>query len=541
MAGKTPFYKLAFFDFSDRLDFGINVQKEIDRFTSIDRQLYGLYSVFGNGTISGWDVFDNGFNETKGISVGITNGMGIIDSVASETSSAVSLDSLTPSSTFNIYAIKEGSTVTNRKVSFVTRASAPNSTAILIATVVTSENGITSIDNSVREMVDFEASITSEIDSHKHRGTPSKIDLIKDTKNELPGAKLEDFDMSKITSGRFDSTRMPIINHKNLTNIGVLTHAQLDTLAAELDLDQDDLFNDGLLGEIASLNLMQQTLFLKYTYSSVDQFFFNEISIIPGVNSGLIDEANSTVFVNDSNQCIVGLPTNTNTTYFFTDNFSLNDKANRIILTANQSIPAGSQIIWGVNTTNSVDFDDYDVIDIDKVNIVNAVEENLRVGAKLIHNSSINPFDPYDASFEDIIDFNFINESVAAVDVHFRVRWYNDAGTTDLFYTAFSQNDQNNWLINDVDPILDCGYTVNPSQSVIVSYYPDLSVFVPFKVYYVIIDVWDGTTFTNEESGFTFLTTQGSGFCNQYGYLPQIKNLAFMFEMENNSKMQLNI
>ena len=56
MAGSTPFFGLSYFDFRDRLDTLINVRKEIDRFMLIDKQLYGMYLIFGNGIIEGWEI-----------------------------------------------------------------------------------------------------------------------------------------------------------------------------------------------------------------------------------------------------------------------------------------------------------------------------------------------------------------------------------------------------------------------------------------------------------------------------------------------------
>ena len=69
--GTTQYYSLAFFDFGDQLDTNLNVQKEIDRFMVIDKQLYGLYNIFGNGVINGWDVINNGYTVDNGISVSV--------------------------------------------------------------------------------------------------------------------------------------------------------------------------------------------------------------------------------------------------------------------------------------------------------------------------------------------------------------------------------------------------------------------------------------------------------------------------------------
>ena len=83
--GQTRYYSLAFFDFGDDLSTAISAEKEFNRFVVIDKQLYGLYKIFGNGVIEGWNITDAGFTANEGISITISEGMGIIDYRASET------------------------------------------------------------------------------------------------------------------------------------------------------------------------------------------------------------------------------------------------------------------------------------------------------------------------------------------------------------------------------------------------------------------------------------------------------------------------
>ena len=83
--GQTRYYGLSFFDFGDSLNSAISVQKEINRFVVIDKQLYGMYQIFGNGVIDGFNVTDAGFQEGKGISVNVSEGNGIISFLASQT------------------------------------------------------------------------------------------------------------------------------------------------------------------------------------------------------------------------------------------------------------------------------------------------------------------------------------------------------------------------------------------------------------------------------------------------------------------------
>ena len=56
MASSSRYYGLGFFDFGDPLGTDFSGQIEIDRFVFIDKQLYGLMSIWGNGVVSGWTV-----------------------------------------------------------------------------------------------------------------------------------------------------------------------------------------------------------------------------------------------------------------------------------------------------------------------------------------------------------------------------------------------------------------------------------------------------------------------------------------------------
>lgn len=547
MAGFSPFYRLAMFDFGDRLDYSINIQREIDRFLMIDRQLQGLYSVFDNGVITGWEVFDNGFSEVSGINVGITPGSGIIDSIAAQTSSTVLIEALQPSGTFGVYAYNVGSTVANRATQFYVGSTAPNAEAILISRIITSENGISSIDDTVRNYVNFEQVVTDLIANHKHRGTPPKVNLLTETKNELPGARIESLSAEKISSGRILHSCAPIIKHSDLSEIGVLSHPQLETLADNIATynSNNNISYKELMGEIASVNLLQESIFLKYLYSDVDKYYNNEFIIIPGISpSSIIDEENSTAFIDTGENRIVGLPIGPdNSTYFFTDNISLPSEAKDVILTSNKSVPINSTIVFGVNTTNSTNFSDYQIVDEAKVEFVDYNGTGFRIGIKFDYSG---PFDPYDdttLTFQDYIDFEFENSTAILSNFHFRARWFSDAGATILVYETDSAADQERWIINDTDPIAPGGYAIAPGEIIVVSYFPDLAIFHPYQTYYLILDVSidNGVSWTTPTPIYSYFTTQGSSSPDPYSHLPQVYNFGVMFSLLDNSKVQVNV
>lgn len=303
--GQTQYYGLSFFDFGDALNTPTNIQKEINRFVVVDKQLYGLYSIFGNGVIEGWTISDGGYDAEKGISANISSGSGIINYWAAQTDLPSIISNLNTNSVLDVYASATGSTIYDRVISF-TASSIPLASEqyIKIGRIATGSNSILYIDNTVRDLIGFEEIIESQINNHKHRGSPTKIDLQEEVKNQLPGARIEGVDASKITSGTFNINRVPLVDHNQLENNGLLTHAALDSFVKTLSQS-----NKELLGEINSTNLIKTVLFLKYLYPSVDEYFINELAIIPGISSdSFIDFDSSTAHIDLNTHCISGYP-----------------------------------------------------------------------------------------------------------------------------------------------------------------------------------------------------------------------------------------
>lgn len=306
MAGQTPYYGLAFFDFKDRLDLPINVRKEIERFLMIDRQLYGLYTIFGNGVIRGWRVSEPvRDSQAQSIQVIVSPGLGIINLIATETTFPITVRNLPPNDTVDIYAVVTGGTINSRDVQFVWSRVSPGGGSVRLARVITGPNEVISVDDEYRDEIGFIELIQEEIAKHKHRGSPTKIDLQTETRNQLPGARMEDFDAAKIISGRFDPERIPLLDHNDLDNNGLLTHAALDSFVRTITSG-----NRELLGEVGSVNLMKLMLAWKYLNPTMDEGFINTVTLVPGITSdSFIDFDASSAYINLVTQCISGKPT----------------------------------------------------------------------------------------------------------------------------------------------------------------------------------------------------------------------------------------
>ncbi|MFW6016471.1 MAG: hypothetical protein ACOCRK_08530, partial [bacterium] len=216
-------------------------------------------------------------------------------------------NNLPSNSEIKVFASTTGQTLQKRNVAFsyIAGDSIPDG-SIQIATILTGNENIVYINNEDRDYLSFEQTIKDEVDNHKHRGSPSKIDLKEETKNQLPGARIEGVDASKI-NGILNAEQIPKIDHNDLENSGLLSHAALDSFITTLEKN-----NKELLGEISSVNLLRAVIFLKYLYPSIDEHFINELICIPGVSSdNIIDFESSTANISLDSQCISGKPINT--------------------------------------------------------------------------------------------------------------------------------------------------------------------------------------------------------------------------------------
>jgi hypothetical protein len=330
MAGSTRYYGLGFFDFGDPLGTDFAAQIEIDRFVFIDKQLFGLMSIFGNGVIEGWDTSIIG-----AFDVAIGEGSGNINFIAGRTEFPVEITDLPPNSLSYVYARVKRRTTFAEDVDFFISPDGglvdPN--FLLISRIITGATGIESIDDSVRHNIGFIDLIRAAIRDHKHRGgtqNPSKIDLSSEVKGQLPAFRVADFDAEKLVTGTLELGRIPLLDHQELANVGLLTHPQLDTFVKTLEANNKEIF-----GEIGLSNILQMLIAMKLIYDDPDSGFYlsdrtvdenmiNEIIVIPGITTDdYIDFDATTAEVNLEQHYIAGVPPTTGTSFYVTWNTDL--------------------------------------------------------------------------------------------------------------------------------------------------------------------------------------------------------------------------
>jgi len=393
---------------------------------------------------------------------------------------------------------------------------------------------------------------------------------------------------------------------------------------------------------------------------------FSDISFVNGQYLQFKIEMMSTVRnLSPSLRSVVVRSLASESTHFFTTNFVLPSRVKSGMLTSTKMIPIAADIVFGVNTNNSVDFAEYQIIDENRIFTTDdkQVGEGLRVGIRLITPSrgetiaddfgeygpydsqlffnsiewdfsnasgiddiyhfrvsffedmqmenlvfqaysadsqagfsfnsdrvqstgvpiddgvtvsmsyvpvgdtpltcntfywmkieSVNAQDDFDVifndrtfveacgtTFVDSVDFDYSNDTAITKNFHFRVRFYSDAERTELLTTSYSGNDTNGWFVGGTQNLPAEGVNLTANESVDISLTPDLSLFEARTTYYLSIDAFDGSVFTNTSNSFTFRATDTdtSIYCGPYVDVPVVTNFAIAFELEGNQRVIL--
>ena len=301
MPGKTRHFGLAYFDFKDRLDSAVSVKLERDRFLTIDDQLYGLFHIFGNGIVKGFRVTrSQGLNGRQALSV--EPGVIFCRNRSFESTETEIIENIPANGEIYVFADISSPSPGSKSLTIYVSGSGSDTNAIRLARITMTNGTVGVIDSSFRHEISFRRIIENEVSNHKHNGTVSKIDLLKEVKNSLPGARIGQLDASKIKNGTLARERIPRLNHNELKNIGIVSHSGLETLARSLQN-----INRQLLGEVSSVNMMKHSLMLKRKFPEETDNTVNMITFIPGLTpNSAIDFSNSSSNIDLSSQCISG-------------------------------------------------------------------------------------------------------------------------------------------------------------------------------------------------------------------------------------------
>lgn len=302
MPKQTQYYKIGYFAEGEFLD----AATESNRFETIDSQIYGLFSVIGNGVLEGWLLTES---PDGPLDVVIGPGRGVISYVYASSARSETLTNLVPESVNYIYATMTDKTYWDQSVTFQAFLSGGyRISSVFLGTVTTGETEILSIDIANRENIGLVNSIQEAIALHRHtggEGQPDPVNLNSEVQGVIKQQNLPELDASIITTGVLEESRIPTLDHdKDLTNKGTLTHSQLDSFVEQLSHQHADL-----MGETALVNLLQLILALKSEYPGIDDYLLNELAYIPGISpDAMVDFENTTANVDTVNHVIEGVP-----------------------------------------------------------------------------------------------------------------------------------------------------------------------------------------------------------------------------------------
>ena len=317
--GKTPIYGLGYLE--PNQDLSENLDLDELRFRAIDTQTYSLYQIFGNGIIedetnnyASWviSVIPNDFQNIR-----ISSGKGFVSWKSAETTSYVDvalpiLPTGVTSVTVWAYAIANDNTPVTKEVDFITslfEINDPDNYISLGGVVVTFGTTTTIVPFTTgRARISLFASLSNIINQHKHIGgsnNPSPINLGSHVQGKLSGEYIENLDISTVTKGTLDAERLPTIDHKNLTNIGTLTHSQIDSLLGALTLPDSSY----RLSDLSMANRLQIVLTMKKQFAQdSDSTQINSLFYIPAIYPNRSTDTTLTfrdlslpVYVNEAN------------------------------------------------------------------------------------------------------------------------------------------------------------------------------------------------------------------------------------------------
>ena len=141
--------------------------------------------------------------------------------------------------------------------------------------------------------------------------------------------------------------------------------------------------------------------------------------------------------------------------HFFTTNFVLPSSIQGGILTSQKLLPVASDVVFGINTTNSVDWADYQIIDENRLFSATQFGTNLRVGIKLISpsHSTLMPADfteygPYNSPlFVNTVDFAFYNSGESNT-YDYRVTLFEDHAQEVVTVQSDTINNSNDFSVD---------------------------------------------------------------------------------------------
>lgn len=181
-------------------------------------------------------------------------------------------------------------------------------------------------------------------------------------------------------------------------------------------------------------------------------------------------------------------------THFFTTNFVLPSRVKSGIVTSTKLLPVAADIVFGINSNNSTDFAEYQIVDENRIFTTEngQIGNGMRVGIRFItptkaEASSLVPdeYSAYNAILFNSVEWSYKNIDGIESVYNFKVSFYEDESMTNLIYSASSSSSNTGFSV-DGDIFPTGGVLFGTEQSKAFSFTPVGSVPIKCNTYYYV-------------------------------------------------------
>ena len=179
--------------------------------------------------------------------------------------------------------------------------------------------------------------------------------------------------------------------------------------------------------------------------------------------------------------------------HFFTTNFIMPSRVTQGIITSQKILPVSADIVFGLNTTNSIDWSDYQIIEENRLFNINQIGTDMRVGIKFLtpsigtySPSSFGEYGPYDSElFVNTVDFTFSNNTGSDNNYFFKITLYSDINMSEEIYQAYSYTSPDGFSADGI-VLPEAGITIDDGDNVNVLFTVPGSVGITCNTYYFV-------------------------------------------------------
>lgn len=215
-------------------------------------------------------------------------------------------------------------------------------------------------------------------------------------------------------------------------------------------------------------------------------------------------------------------------THFFTTNFVLPSKVKSGILTSTKILPVAADIVFGINTTNSTDFAEYQIVDENRIftTEANQIGSDLRIGIRFITPTraeavTLDPdeYSPYGYPVMfNSVEWNYRNPVAAENTLNFKVGFYEDSALSILIHEADSADSVSGFSA-DGDIFATGGVTFDSSEAKAFSYTPIGTTSLRCNTYYYIkIEAYDSDNTYTVSDSLSFIESCGTTFVDNINF-----------------------